>query len=209
MLTAKRWLGLWQRLEVPRQADNVLVDTFAALTLRYAEAHRHYHTAQHIAACLAHFDGAHSLCAHEAEVELALWFHDAIYEPRAKDNEAQSAAWATRVMTDAGIGKPPRDRVRALIMKTCHDALPETQDEQVLVDIDLAILGASDARFDDYELQVRAEYGWVPDFLFRRTRKKILQGFLARPAIYATAHFHGQLEKKARDNLARSIVSIQ
>jgi predicted metal-dependent HD superfamily phosphohydrolase len=112
-------------------------------------------------------------------------------------------------MSDASINASSRERVRALIMKTCHDALPETQDEQVLVDIDLAILGADAARFDEYETQVRAEYGWVPDFLFRRTRRKILQAFLARSAIYSTTHFRNQLEKKARENLARSIVSIQ
>jgi predicted metal-dependent HD superfamily phosphohydrolase len=209
MLTARRWLELWQRLGAPRHADSALADAFAALTERYAEAQRHYHTAQHIAECLAHFDTARSLCEHEAEVELALWFHDAIYEPRAKDNEAQSAAWALRVMSDAGLDNASCNRVHALIMKTCHEALPGTADEQVLVDIDLAILGADEARFDEYEKQVRAEYGWVPDFLFRRTRKKILEAFLARPALYSTPHFKHQLEKKARENLTRSIVSIQ
>ena len=209
MLTARRWLELWQRLGAPRHADGALADAYAALSTRYAETHRRYHTAQHIHECLAHFDCARTLCEHESEVELALWFHDAIYEPRAQDNEAQSAAWALRVMFDAGIGAQAGERVRAMIMKTCHDALPETADEQLLVDIDLAILGADDARFDEYEHQVRAEYGWVPEFLFRRTRKKILQGFLARPSLYATAHFKNQLEKKARANLARSIFNIQ
>ena len=208
MLTARRWLELWQRLGVARDADNALADTYAALIARYAESHRHYHTTQHIGECLAHFDTSRDTCEHASEVELALWFHDAIYEPRAKDNEAQSAAWALRVMGDAGIASDERERVRALIMKTCHDALPETVDEQVLVDIDLAILGAEPARFDEYERQVRAEYGWVPQFLFNRTRRKILEAFLARPVLYATAHFNGLLEKKARENLARSLTAL-
>lgn len=69
-------------------------------------------------------------------------------------------------------------------------------------------IGECLARFEEYEQQVREEYAWVPDFLFRRTRGKILQGFLARQAIYATAHFHDRLEKKARENLARSIVGL-
>ena len=176
--------------------------------MRYAEAHRHYHCAQHIAECLAHFDGAHSLCEHAEEVEFALWFHDAIYEPRAKDNEAKSAQWAIRVMTAAGLPAPAQARMHALIMATCHDALPDTPDAQVLVDIDLAILGAESARFDEYENQVRAEYGWVPEFLFRRTRRKILESFLARTSVYATPHFKTKLEKKARDNLARSLLKL-
>lgn len=209
MFTAKRWVQLWQRLGAPRQADNALADTFAALAARYAEAHRHYHTAQHILECLAHFDGARSLCRHADEVELALWFHDAIYNCRAQDNEAQSAHWAMRVMRDAGLADDAQERVHALIMATCHEALPDTQDSQVLVDIDLAILGADAARFDQYEDQVRAEYDFVPAILFRRTRKKILKGFLARPGIYATAYFKAQLEKRARENLARSLAKLE
>lgn len=208
MLTALRWLELWQRLGVARDADNALADTYAALIKRYAEPHRHYHTTQHIGECLTHFDTLRGTCQHTSEVELALWFHDAIYEPRAKDNEAQSAAWALRVMGDTGIAPNVRERVRTLIMKTCHDGLPETVDEQVLVDIDLAILGAEPARFDEYEMQVRAEYGWVPQFLFNKTRRKILEAFLARPALYATAHFNRLLEKKARENLARSLATL-
>ena len=208
MLTARRWLELWQRLGITRQADSAVADAFAALTTRYAEAGRHYHTAQHIAACLAQFDAARGLCEHADEVELALWFHDAIYDARAKDNESQSAAWAVRLMTECGIAQPARTRVHTLIMATCHDALPQTQDAQVLVDIDLSILGADAARFDAYEAQVRQEYNFVPGFLFRRARRKILQGFLERPAIYVTTHFHAALEKKARENLARSLAAL-
>lgn len=205
MLAAKRWLELWQQLGVAPNADGTLADTFTDLTARYTETHRHYHTAQHIAECLENFDGAHSLCEHRHEVELALWFHDAIYNPRAKDNEAQSADWAVQVMRDAGLASAAQSRVHALIMATVHKALPETQDAQVLVDIDLAILGADAARFEEYEIQVREEYHWVPAFLYRSTRKKILQSFLDRPTIYTTGQFKSHYENQARKNLARSL----
>ncbi len=208
MLTAKRWLLLWQRLGVAQHADSALANAFAALTTRYAEAHRHYHTAQHVAACLVHLDTARALCEYPDEVELALWFHDAIYDPHAKNNESQSAAWAVRVMAECSLGRPAQDRVQALIMATCHDAQPLTPDAQVLVDIDLAILGADAARFEAYETQVRAEYHFVPGILFRRARRKILQGFLDRPSIYATPRFQTALEKKARENLARSLAEL-
>lgn len=211
-LSARRWLQLWQRLQVERAAYNQLADTFAALAKRYAQTHRHYHSAQHIAECLAHFDTAHALSCdifeHEAEVELALWFHDAIYEPRAKDNESRSAAWAERVTREAGLSQDVSDRVHDMILKTCHDALPQTRDEQVLIDIDLSILGAEPARFDEYERQVREEYAWVPGFVFKRKRREVLQGFLDRASIYSTAPFREQLEKKARENLARSISNL-
>jgi predicted metal-dependent HD superfamily phosphohydrolase len=210
-LSAQRWLELWQRLGVLHSTPTkygALADEFVALKARYDEKHRHYHTAHHIAECLAHFDEARELCEHAEEVEIALWFHDAIYNERGNDNEAQSAAWAERVMLHAGLDGESAQRVHALIMATCHNALPETRDEQVLVDIDLAILGAAPARFDEYEAQVRAEYSWVPEFVFKRTRRKILDGFLARTVIYSTPHFRGSLENKARENLARSLAKL-
>lgn len=203
MLTETRWAALWQRMGVAAPPA-----VFLKLYARYAELHRHYHTARHVNECFMHLDGASALCEHATEVEFALWFHDAIYEPRAKDNEARSADWAVQVMREAALSPDAQARVRTLIMATCHDALPDTRDAQVLVDIDLSILGADAARFDEYEHQVRAEYGWVPDFLFRRTRRKILQSFIARPSIYATTHFKNQLEKKARENLARSLSAL-
>jgi predicted metal-dependent HD superfamily phosphohydrolase len=111
-------------------------------------------------------------------------------------------------MRASELARDAQGRVRALIMATCHHALAQTQDAQVLVDIDLAILGAGAARFDEYENQVRAEYSWVPEFLFRRKRREVLASFLSRPAIYSTVHFKNRLEKKARDNLARSLSAL-
>ena len=94
-------------------------------------------------------------------------------------------------------------RVHDLVMATRHTAVPSGQDDRLLVDIDLSILGAERARFDEYEQQIRREYAYVPGFLFRRKRREILTGFLDRPAIYSTPHFHDRLEARARDNLRR------
>jgi predicted metal-dependent HD superfamily phosphohydrolase len=198
-----RWQALWQGFGLASPADE-----FAALATRYAEPHRHYHTAQHISECLAHFDAARGLCDHPGEVELAIWFHDAIYDPRAKDNEEMSAQWARRVMSDAGIEADAGQRVSELIMATRHATPPDTADGQIMVDIDLSILGADSARFNEYEEQVRGEYDWVPLPVFRTRRREILQGFLAREAIYATVDFRNRLEEKARENLARSIAKL-
>ena len=95
--------------------------------------------------------------------------------------------------------------MHALIMATCHAALPDSDDARLLVDIDLSILGADPERFDEYEVQVRQEYSWVPGVLFRRKRREILQGFLARPRLYETDWFEQRLEAQARSNLQRSV----
>jgi len=200
MPSPERWLATWHALG--GQPQRPLYDQVVA---RYSEPHRHYHTARHLDECFAHLDDIGQLATHPAEVALALWFHDAIYEPRRQDNEARSADWARASAVAAGAPPDSAHRVHALIMATRHDALPRELDEQVLVDIDLAILGAAPARFEEYERDVRAEYAWVPDFLFRAKRKETLQAFLARAAIYHTAPMRERLEAQARANLARSL----
>ncbi|UZT77366.1 hypothetical protein OF113_20400 [Ectopseudomonas chengduensis] len=93
-------------------------------------------------------------------------------------------------------------RVERLIMVTRHDATPSEPDEQLLVDIDLAILGATPERFAEYDAQVRAEYAWVPGFVYRMKRRSVLKAFLGRPCIYSTEHFNVRYEAQARSNLA-------
>jgi predicted metal-dependent HD superfamily phosphohydrolase len=90
-------------------------------------------------------------------------------------------------------------------MATRHEAVPQTRDERVLIDVDLWILGAPEKRFDEYERQVREEYGWVPGLIYRRKRRAILESFVARPTIYSTERFIERYEQQARANLARSL----
>ena len=92
-------------------------------------------------------------------------------------------------------------------MATRHEVLPEHDDARLLVDIDLAILGADPERFAEYDAQVRAEYAWVPWPIYGIKRKQVLQGFLQRQAIYATPYFHARLEQQARANLRQAVAS--
>ncbi|QJR13328.1 HD domain-containing protein [Usitatibacter palustris] len=197
------WIRAWRGLDARGDGD-ALRD---AVLARYAEPHRKYHTLQHLEECLALFESVGSAAERPAEVEMALWFHDAIYDLKSSDNEAKSAAWAHQALVAAGVAYSSAERIRDLIRVTRHTGVPVTQDEKVLVDIDLSILGASDARFAEYEGQIREEYSYVPGFIFRMKRKSILKSFLDRPVIYSTPAVQGQLEARARANLARAIGS--
>jgi predicted metal-dependent HD superfamily phosphohydrolase len=202
-------LASWQNLGCDLGAEHWSDTVFLELVARYSERHRHYHTLQHLRECFAHVDAVPKLVQHPEEIAIALWFHDAIYDVHRHDNEAQSAAWAQRALTDAGVGHEACDRIRSLIMATCHNARPDSPDAQILVDVDLAILGESVTRFDAYEQQVRAEYAHVPEQNFRDGRAQILSSFLGQPQLYLTPHFHALLERPARDNLHRSIATLQ
>lgn len=195
------WNAAWHALGVTAP-DEALC---AELQRRYAEPQRHYHTMQHLGECLAWFEREQALAEHPTEVALALWFHDAVYDVHAHDNEARSADWARQALLAAGVDAQAAERVHALVMATRHDAVPEGRDAELLIDIDLSILGAARERFDEYERQVHAEYGFVPEEVRLPRRRAILQRFLDRKAIYATPRMHAQLEAQARINLQRSI----
>ena len=176
----------------------------AELLARYGEAHRAYHNAAHVAAMLATAETVRGLASDFAAVEMAICFHDVIYDPRAKDNEAQSAAVARRWLTQMGWEEGRMAAVESLIMATQHHQ-PQTADAQIVVDADLAILGAEPAAYDVYAQAIRREYSWVAEEAYRHGRAQVLQQFLARPYIYHTAPLRAQYETAARANLEREI----
>ena len=195
------WRRTWQQLG-SSSADEAL---YRAIAERYAEPHRSYHTMQHLDECFDKFRLAHAHAERAGEVEFALWFHDAVYDTKRHDNEEKSAEWARDSATAAGLPADAAERIHALIMCTRHDAAPGGNDEKLLVDVDLSILGAEPERFAEYERQVRAEYSWVPEPVFRARRCAILEAFLARPTIFNTRTFIAAYEATARSNLARSL----
>jgi len=199
---AQRWQSLWQEVGKPAPAG-----LLQALLNAYSEPQRHYHTLQHLEECFARFDAVKHLAAHPVEVELALWFHDSVYDVHAHDNEARSSDWSDRALREAGLAIDACARIHALIMATCHDALPASNDARLLTDIDLAILGAEPDRFAEYERQIRLEYAHVPEALFNTKRREILQAFLGRTRLFHTPALHERLEAAARRNLAQAIAA--
>jgi len=197
---ARSWRRAWDTLGAT--GDGAAVRD--ALLAAYGEPQRSYHTLQHLRECIERFGACRDLAARPAEVEIALWFHDAVYDVRRHDNERRSADWARAAL--AGAAADIVVRVDALVMATRHaTATPGNADEELLVDIDLAILGADAARFGEYEAQIRREYAHVPEAEFRAGRSAVLAAFLARDPIYRTPRLRPELEARARANLALAI----
>jgi len=207
MTDAAQWLGAWRELGVPDSPE--LSGLYRDVLLRYAEPHRHYHTGQHLAECFEKVQDIISLAEHPAEVRVGLWFHDAIYDTRRHDNEQQSADWARSAARSLSASVESAQRIHDLIMFTRHSAAPVGVDAEVLVDADLSILGAPPARFQEYEAQVRREYAWVPDEMFRSGRARILKQILDRPHLYCTALFQERYEAQARGNLRQSLKHLE
>lgn len=173
----------------------------AELTSVYSEPHRRYHTLQHIEQCLRQLNDVWYYPIHLNEVRWAILFHDAIYDPRRQDNEARSADWACKVMDELGRSKEEQARVRTMILATAHSGEPRTADEALLVDIDLSILGADEAVFNEYDRSIRAEYDWVPKESYRQARAKVLESFVNRERLYQTSIYRRRYETSARRNI--------
>jgi predicted metal-dependent HD superfamily phosphohydrolase len=174
----------------------------------YSEPHRRYHTVQHIEFCLRELSRHWAYAIHLNEVRWALLFHDAIYDPRRNDNEARSADWACRVMQELQRPADEVARVRSMILATAHAAQVEAPDEALLLDIDLSILGADAATFDDYDRAIRVEYEWVAEEAYRLARGAVLQGFLGRQRIFQTAAYRDR-EADARGNIERALQRLR
>jgi predicted metal-dependent HD superfamily phosphohydrolase len=178
------------------------------LVSRYSEPQRHYHNLSHIAECLVEYDAAREIAVDPVTVELAIWFHDAVYDSQASDNEERSAALARERLAPAERGVELSGVVAALILATKTHEPSAHPDAALLVDVDLSILGQPEGRFSSYELQIRREYAWVPDQTFAAKRAEILGRFLARDRIYTTAPFFSKYEVRARRNLERSMRAL-
>lgn len=203
-MNRERWHRLLAAFALPESNEsfNQLVDA-------YSQQHRRYHTGAHIDHCLQEFDAASGLAHEPAEVELALWFHDAIYDPYASNNEAKSADRACELLNRGGVSSERVERVRAHILATRHEAPAELDDSKLVVDIDLSILGVEEEVYARFEIKVREEYRWVPGPLFRSKRAEILESFLARPTLYSTTPFRDRYEAPARRNLTAAIAALR
>lgn len=197
----ERWLDLCQRLGVTDGGD-----AWTSLTEHYLEPTRAYHNLDHIADCLRLFDQYRSLSQEPDALEMAIWLHDVIYDPQSGNNEADSAAYASRLLA----GHRITPQVSSLILATQHTARPSTSGDALLItDIDLSILGAEATRYDAYSLAIRREYAHVPEDAYRKGRTAVLNHFLGLESIYHHPSIQEFLEQRARANLRREIQMLQ
>ncbi len=169
---------------------------------------RHYHNLIHIRMCLneLNFIKKQKNTKYDFDsIELAIWYHDIIYDPKMDNNEEKSAEYVTNVLKNANLSIKIINKVEALILSTKHNCFSRKKDERLLQDIDICIFGQSRKIFEKYEKNIRKEYSWVPLKKYKEGRLKVLCYFLNKPNIYNTKIFRKKYEQKARNNLKRSI----
>ncbi len=190
---------------VPGGNDPIL----SVLVGRYSEPHRRYHTLHHVADVLDQIEGL--VAQGEAvvdidAVELAAWFHDAVYQPGGPENESRSAQLAAEALGGMGMDGERVERVATLVLATARH-VPDGPDAAVLCDADLAVLGRDRAGYLRYARQIRSEWSHLDDASYRRGRTAVLRGFLERPLTYHTRSMRrargARLIENVRDEIER------
>ncbi|MFD5144552.1 hypothetical protein [Streptomyces sp. NPDC058401] len=194
------------------------------LLTAWAEPQRRYHTTAHLADVLARID----VLANEANeageageadtqdgspdrpaVDLAAWFHDAVYRPDRSENEERSATLAERALPELGIDGARTAEVARLVRLTItHDPAPGDANGELLCDADLGVLAGTPEEYAAYAAAVRAEYGFVPDEAFRAGRAAVLRQLLELPRLFRTAYGAAHWEAPARANLAAELAGL-
>ncbi|MGW5849274.1 HD domain-containing protein [Streptomyces sp. NPDC055254] len=179
------------------------------LLTAWAEPQRRYHTTAHLADVLARIDVLAPHAADPAAVELAAWFHDAVYRPDRSENEERSAALAERALPELGIDAARTAEVARLVRLTVsHDPAPGDTNGEVLCDADLAVLAGAPQAYAAYAAAVRTEYGFVPDEAFRTGRAAVLRRLLDLPRLFRTPYGTAHWETPARANLAAELAAL-
>ncbi len=197
-----RFQSLWQRCLKAGAADSSAA-IHQRLVEAYNEPQRHYHTLVHIDHCLAIFDQCKSLATNADALEIAVWFHDVIFEPGKRNNEAQSAELYQDLSTDVHDNEF-RGLVGRLIMATLHDgsSLDDT-DAGYMVDIDLSSFGLPWKDFLRDSQHLREENAQLSDTEYYRRTRDFQAGLLAKPRFYVTDYFCQRYEQQARNNLTK------
>ncbi len=196
---------------------------FEAVLARHREPHRRYHGERHVRWVVRHAQQlAAQLEAQHADgnprvdlgaVIAAAFYHDAVYDPQASDNELASARLACDVLKRCGWDAGRADAVANMIEATAghtDSSIVDAADlsTAVLLAADLAVLAADPAGYNTYVNGIRVEYSHVaePDWVIGRSA--VLHRFIDRDRIFPEALALEEWEARARANIAAELAAL-
>jgi predicted metal-dependent HD superfamily phosphohydrolase len=201
-----QWVSLASRYASDPSAIEIL---FNSIVEHYSAKKRAYHNLSHIQSLLSLSESLPDKIQNRDALYFAIWFHDVIYDTKRSDNEEKSAEFAVEALTSLGVPEQTVAVTREMILATKHHRADDLSwDMKAFLDLDTSILGAPEAVYKEYSRAIRKEYSWVPGFLYRKGRMKVLNDFLERDHIYHTDEIRAEYELKARHNIADEVRAL-
>ncbi len=204
----QRFTSLWNRCQTGGGAGADADAVYDEVHDYYSEPGRYYHTPKHIEHCLGQFDLAAGELDNAAAVEMAIWFHDLVYDICAKDNELQSARRFVELANDS-MDAEFKTMVYDLIMATAPPRLPKTNDQEFMLDIDLSSFGLPWDDFVRDSTAVRRESPQLSDAEFFPGQRAFLESLVNRQHFYFTEFFRSRIERSARSNITRHLENLR
>ncbi|WP_124981472.1 HD domain-containing protein [Nonlabens xiamenensis] len=179
------------------------VECWNELNKKYSSKSRHYHNLDHLDHMFSELEKVKSEINRLDAIEFSIFYHDLIYNPRKSDSEYQSALVFKKRLSNTSF--TPIDYCVEQIVATKEHKLSDDSDTNLLLDMDLSILGSEPDRYQGYAKKIRKEYAIYPGWMYRKGRKKVLQHFLSLDSIFKTEFFRNEYEEKARENLENEL----
>lgn len=194
--------------------ENQAAKAWQELSTLYQEPGRYYHTLRHIDHMLREMETQLPDSLQSVELQLSIWYHDVVYDPKSKENELRSAEICKEVLHKiSNLSEERINRIYTNILSTKgHQVLAtgvHVVENEFMLDIDLSILGASKEKYHGYSEDIRKEYIHIPLPDYKLGRSQVLQSFLQREEIYFSDLFKKLYEEKARKNLEWEIQSLE
>lgn len=200
----QRFTSLWNRCRTGEGRGADAGDVYDEIHAYYSENGRHYHTPKHIEHCLAQFDLATAEMDDVNAVEMAIWFHDLIFDVSADDNELKSAERFAELANDS-MDPEFKSKVFDLIMATAPPRQANTSDQGFMLDIDLSSFGLPWDEFVRDSTAVRDESPQLSDAEFFPGQRAFLESLVNRSHFYFTDFFRSRIEESARSNIRRHL----
>lgn len=205
-----RWSTFFASFASTDALESVASEWFDKLAALYNETHRAYHTLTHIDSMLTLMD---SVGRQSVAIELATWFHDAIYDPTRSDNEDRSADLFVEFAQLVGLSDALTTRVRRFILATAKHRLEgdlaDDADAKLFLDLDLSILAASNDVYDVYARGIRTEYAHVPEAAYLSGRPQVLRSLTSKDVFVSEIFHTDKYERAAKANVEREVASLE
>lgn len=201
---------VWESLIGNYTSDPLLVmEGFDTILTHYSEPHRYYHNLDHVQSLLVFMEEYNHLIKDLEALQLAVFFHDIIYDVQRSDNEEQSALAAIEFLQQTSYPAEKTALVADYIRATKTHVNPGgDSDLDCFLDFDLFILSGPERMYEQYAKSIRKEYAVYPDSVYIPGRKKVLQHFLDQPSIYRSAGFKERFDTAAKGNMQRELEKL-
>ena len=190
-------------------AEKSLIDKlWSELNSNYSKSNRHYHNLDHLDNVIEQLLPIRNKIENWQILIFSVAYHDIIYNSLKKDNEEKSAALADERLTQLNFPSPLKEKCKQQIIATKHHQFNEDADTNYFTDADLSILGADSDAYTTYTKQIRKEYVYFPDLLYKPGRRKVLEHFLEMKNIFKTKYFQDKFEARAKINISRELKTL-